>query len=97
MLEKEEVDGKLLSKYQGEQDNATFTLYVDFQTKLPTKVIRKNEGSQTTFYFKFSRINEITQDEVTLPKSAKAFSRIEEFLGDRFLKKITDNRPQPNK
>ncbi len=65
------IDGQNVSIYESINGSTTRTAYISIETGLPAKTIVKTTTGVVTTTFKFSRINEVQDAEVTLPANAK--------------------------
>ncbi len=65
------IDGQKVTVYENINNGASITAYISTDTGLPVKTIQKITNGEIIATFKFSRINEIQESEVTLPANAK--------------------------
>ncbi len=65
------IDGQKVTVYENINNGTSITAYISTDTGLPVKTIQKITNGEIIATFKFSRINEIQESEVTIPSSAK--------------------------
>lgn len=65
------IDGQKVIVYENVSTGITRTAYISAVTGLPAKIVQKSSSGEVTTTFKFSRINEVQETEVTLPANAK--------------------------
>lgn len=65
------IDGQKVVVYENVSTGITRTAYISVDTGLPVKIVQKSSSGEVITNFKFTRINEVKETEVTLPANAK--------------------------
>lgn len=65
------IDGQKVTVYENTNNGITVTAYISADTGLPIKTIQKITNGEVIATFKFSRINQVQESEVSLPAGAK--------------------------
>ena len=86
------LNGEKVTVYEDLYSDVSRAGYINSETGLPIKTYRKSATGESTITFKFSRINEVQEKEVTIPSTAKQFSAQEMEQGKQFLDNITGGR-----
>lgn len=65
------TEGQEVTVYENTNGSNIRTAYISTGTGLPVKIVQQSSSGEVITTFKFSRINEVQEAEVTLPANAK--------------------------
>ena len=82
------LEGQKVRVYTAAANNLEHEAYVSAETGLPVKIVTKTT-KDAVINLKFTRLNEVSESEVTIPTSAKGFTKEEMRQGEQIINRIT--------